>query len=397
MPTPLRVLILEDRPTDTELILHELRRAEFDPEWQRVETEEEYLAALHPALDIILSDYSLPQFDGLRALRLLRARGLDLPFILISGTIGEEVAVECIKQGAADYLLKDRLTRLGTAVTHALHEKKLRDEKQQADLALRQREAILEAVSFAAERFLRATSWEGTIQPALERLGQATGASRVYIFENHTAEDGVLLTSQRYEWAAPGIAPQIGAPELQGFPMLAGGFARWVEMLGQGQSLHGHVREFPESEREILAAQGIQSIVIVPISIGQAWWGFIGFDECLAEREWSAPEIDALKAAADTLGAAIQRQQADETLRKKDEHHKAVIESIFKFVPEGVLVLTESLKLLKQNKAFDDIVQKYAPLLGYSEQKLADEIIQQLRSKILSGDTTEIRVPKKSQ
>ncbi len=92
-----------------------------------------------------------------------------------------------------------------------------------------------------------------------------------------------------------------------------------------------------------------------------------------------------------------ERKQADETLRKKDEHHKAVIENIFKFVPEGVLVLTESLNPLKQNKAFDDIVQKYAPLLGYSEGELADEIIEQLRSNILSGDTTEIRIPKKSQ
>ena len=92
-----------------------------------------------------------------------------------------------------------------------------------------------------------------------------------------------------------------------------------------------------------------------------------------------------------------ERKQADETLRKKDEHHKAVIESIFKFVPEGVLVLTESMNLMKHNMAFDDIVQKYAPLLGYTEEKLAEKIIEQLRSKILSGDTTEIHIPKKSE
>ncbi|HKZ40764.1 MAG TPA: hypothetical protein VJ044_07360, partial [Candidatus Hodarchaeales archaeon] len=92
-----------------------------------------------------------------------------------------------------------------------------------------------------------------------------------------------------------------------------------------------------------------------------------------------------------------ERKQADETLRKKDEHHKAVIESIFKFVPEGVLVLTESMNLMKHNMAFDDIVQKYAPLLGYTEEELAEKIIEQLRSKILSGDITEIHIPKKSE
>ncbi len=136
MPTPLRVLILEDQPADAEMALRELRQAGFDPEWQRVETEKEYLAALHPALDIILSDYSLPQFDGLSALRLLRARGLDLPFILISGTIGEDIAVESLKLGADDYLMKDRLTRLGPAVKSALEQKRLRGERQQAEETL---------------------------------------------------------------------------------------------------------------------------------------------------------------------------------------------------------------------------------------------------------------------
>lgn len=98
-----------------------------------------------------------------------------------------------------------------------------------------------------------------------------------------------------------------------------------------------------------------------------------------------------------TVQDITEHKRAEEALRKKDEHHKAVIESIFKFVPEGVLVLTESLNLLKQNKAFDDILQKYAPRLGYAEQELADEIIQQLRSKILGDENTEIRVPKKSK
>lgn len=85
-------------------------------------------------------------------------------------------------------------------------------ERKQAERALRRRDAILEAVAFVAERFLRATSWEEEIQEALEQLGQATQASRAYLFENHTAADGTLLTSQRYEWMAPGVRPQIDNP-----------------------------------------------------------------------------------------------------------------------------------------------------------------------------------------
>ncbi|MBI3302079.1 MAG: PAS domain S-box protein [Deltaproteobacteria bacterium] len=140
MSTPLRILMLEDRLADVELILYELRRAGFAPDWQRVETAPDYLAQLQGGFAVILADYSMPQFDARRALRLLQERGLDIPFIIVSGSISEEVAVECMKEGAADYLLKDRLARLGPAVTRALQEKALRDEKRRAEKALRESE-----------------------------------------------------------------------------------------------------------------------------------------------------------------------------------------------------------------------------------------------------------------
>jgi PAS domain S-box-containing protein len=129
MSMPLRLLILEDRESDVELILHELRRAGFDPDWRRVQTEAEYLANLARSLDVILADYNLPGFDAARALELLQERDLDIPFIIVSGMISEEVAVECMKRGAADYLLKDRLTRLGQAVEQAIEQRRLRVAK----------------------------------------------------------------------------------------------------------------------------------------------------------------------------------------------------------------------------------------------------------------------------
>jgi PAS domain S-box-containing protein len=137
MPSPLRLLILEDRPADAELMLYELRRAGLAVDGQRVETEADFVAALNPDLDLILADYSLPQFNALRALQLLHQRGLDTPFIIVTGSISEEIAVECIKQGAADYLLKDRMTRLGQAVTHALEQHRLQVENRLALEALR--------------------------------------------------------------------------------------------------------------------------------------------------------------------------------------------------------------------------------------------------------------------
>ena len=141
MPTPLRLLILEDQESDAELMLHALRRADYDPDWRRVEAEADYLARLDASLDMILADYTLPQFDALRALCLLQERDLDVPFIVVTGSMSEEVAVECIVQGAADYVLKNGLQRLAPAVARALANKRMRDEKQQAEAALRDSEA----------------------------------------------------------------------------------------------------------------------------------------------------------------------------------------------------------------------------------------------------------------
>jgi PAS domain S-box-containing protein len=137
MPRPLKVLIAEDNPNDAELELAELRRAGFELDWIRVETESGFLENLHEGLDIVLSDFQMPTFNGLRALELLRNSGLDVPFILISGTIGEDIAVEAMKQGATDYLLKDRLSRLGDAVTRSLAQRQERSDRRHAAEALR--------------------------------------------------------------------------------------------------------------------------------------------------------------------------------------------------------------------------------------------------------------------
>jgi len=127
---PLRVLILEDRPTDAELLVLEVRHAGYNMDWQRVDNRVDYSAALKTAPEVILADYNLPQFTAMEALHILQEQNLDIPFIVVTGTVSEEAAVECMKQGAADYLLKDRLNRLGQAIERALDQKRLRDEKR---------------------------------------------------------------------------------------------------------------------------------------------------------------------------------------------------------------------------------------------------------------------------
>ena len=130
--------MVEDSQDDAEMLVYELRAAGFEPAWSRVETEADFLRALAAPLDVILSDYTMPRFSGLRALELLHEQKQNIPLILVSGTVGEETAVEAMKRGAADYLLKDRIGRLGNAIERVLGQKRLREEgaRMQEQLAL---------------------------------------------------------------------------------------------------------------------------------------------------------------------------------------------------------------------------------------------------------------------
>jgi diguanylate cyclase len=159
----LRALILEDRETDAELVATELQRAGYALEWRRVDTEAAYLAALDTMPQIILADYSLPQFNALEALRLLRTRSDAVPFIVVSGTIGEEIAVTCLQAGADDYLLKDRLARLGHAVSRALAEQELRQRGRAAE-AERVHQSLYDPLTDLPNRVLLRTH----LQRALE-------------------------------------------------------------------------------------------------------------------------------------------------------------------------------------------------------------------------------------
>ena len=131
---PLRILIVEDSEADAELLLRELRRGGYAPEFERVETPEQMDNALgRQSWDLIISDYVMPRFNGLHALKLVQEKGIDIPFIIVSGSIGEDVAVAAMRAGAHDYMMKDNLSRLLPAIARELREVRMRQERRQAD------------------------------------------------------------------------------------------------------------------------------------------------------------------------------------------------------------------------------------------------------------------------
>src|ERR1700691_5729503 len=137
----LRVLILEDDPRDVELCIQEMNKAGFELQVDAVDTEEDFTKKLQSCdYDLILSDFRIPSWSGVEAFHLLKKSGRDIPFILVTGTLGEEAAVDLIKEGVADYILKDRLVRLPSAVQRALQEKTTREERERAIQSLRESE-----------------------------------------------------------------------------------------------------------------------------------------------------------------------------------------------------------------------------------------------------------------
>jgi signal transduction histidine kinase len=133
---PLRLLHLEDSELDHELMLAHLRRGGLAVQPLRVDSQAEFLRALEEPWDLIVSDYNLPGFSGLVALDLLKAYGLDIPFVLVSGEIGEDTAVEAMRNGASDYLLKNNLARLVPALLHAIEATETRRARERADMEL---------------------------------------------------------------------------------------------------------------------------------------------------------------------------------------------------------------------------------------------------------------------
>ena len=180
---------------------------------------------------------------------------------------------------------------------------------RRAVASMNSRDAILEAVTFAAEQFMVATSLVDVIDEVLARLGGAARASRVALIARSEVA-GIGRMAIRAEWTAPGIKPLKASAEPGGFRY----FPRWAEALSHGELIEGRVSDFPADERVHLEADGVQSLLLAPIVVFGTWWGHVGFDDAHPERVWSDPEIEAVRAAAGIIAAAIDRDRAQERL-----------------------------------------------------------------------------------
>ena len=159
MDTALRILILEDVQDDVVLIEYALRKDGIQFEMMQVDSQEMFTRALREFNpDVILSDHSLPQFNSMEALKICHAEGLNIPFILVTGTMSEEFAVSCLKEGADDYVLKLNLTRLSSAIINAIKQKKIDAERKEAEKALQRQNKELVKINEELDKFVYSVS-----------------------------------------------------------------------------------------------------------------------------------------------------------------------------------------------------------------------------------------------
>jgi len=233
------VLIVEDSPSDAELMVLKLAEEGYDVKHRIVGREGDYLEALNDEPDVILSDWALPAFSGLGALKLLKERGLDIPFIVVTGSIGEEAAVEAIRTGAYDFVLKDRLGRLGQSVRRAIEEKRMRKEKRLAEEELRDSRQemanLMDNIQGMVYSCLNDRDWTMTFvsQGCLD----LTGFRSYELLDNSVVSYNELIhpDDRQYVWDAVQAALEKASPYVLEYRIIArDGTIKWVWEKGRG-------------------------------------------------------------------------------------------------------------------------------------------------------------------
>lgn len=177
----LNLLILEDRPDDAELAVKELEREGFVVEWERVDTEEGFREGLSEKPDMIFADYSLPFYNGAAALQMQQKTMPEIPLIMLSGTIGEDVAVECLKSGATDYVLKDRISRLGPVVKRALKKTEEQRERRRMQKQIIHLNSVLKAIRRINQLVVLEKVGDSLLRKACDAMVEARGYNGVWL------------------------------------------------------------------------------------------------------------------------------------------------------------------------------------------------------------------------
>ncbi|AKQ69489.1 Histidine kinase [Myxococcus hansupus] len=226
--------------------------------------------------------------------------------------------------------------------------------RRSAEEAVTTRERYLEAMVLVQRRMMGHARPEDLYGAVVEPLGHVSAASRVYVFEMHTGEDGTLLASQRAEWVAPGVPPNLEDPNMHGLPFHGSLQPHQAEQLLRGEPVQGVPRDFTDLLAPMLEAQGVRSVLLLPLHVHDQLFGVIGFDNCREPSPWGPIEVNLLSGAAGALSLALEQRTAnalrvrtETTLRRTEAGVHLLIEAF----PDPVLVHVGDGVLLSVNPA----------------------------------------------
>ena len=303
-PSALKLLIIEDVQEDVELITLTLASAGFDWAYDTTSTADgcRNLLGKH-FYDIVLSDYRLPNLNGLQVFEMLKESGQDIPFILITGSLGEEAAVECIKAGMTDYVLKDRLFRLPTVLERALQEFALRHQQKVSVVQIQQqawRETIVNRIVQAMRETL---VLDAVLQTTVDQLHEALQVSRCSIFRPSADPDSPSKIAYVSEATADREAL---------FGIQCDFYTEYQNVLAHDQSVVIHDvchHGLSDSMQAIAASHSVCSEILMPLTYQQVYLGGICLQQCDRQRTWTEDEVALIKIIGDQCAIAIHQAQ----------------------------------------------------------------------------------------
>nr|WP_319540556.1 response regulator [uncultured Methanospirillum sp.] len=312
-----RVLHVDDEPMIcdvTRLCLERGGRFRVDV----VYNAEEALALLRSgSYSCVISDYEMPTMNGIELLKEIRSFDPEIPFILFSGRGKETVVIEAINTGADFFIQKGGDTK--TLFAELNHKVDYAITKHNARLALKRRDAILEAVSLVATLFLGGEAFKKALKESLTLFGLATEVDMVLVFR----EDPHNPFDQRYHrlcgWS------RLGDPEpAEGLILCPGSDSCWEEKILQGSPVVGSAGNFSDVADRFINEENIRSIAAFPIIADRKVRGMIWFCDCLTERKWEVVEVDALQAAASIVGSALHQEEMHSELLSGKEKYESM-------------------------------------------------------------------------
>ncbi len=311
----IKILIIEDSEFDYELMLRELNMMEQDFEVKLATTKPEFEQILYNWIpDLIISDYDLKTFSGKENLIYAKEVIPGIPVVILSGDITHEQEVALLKNRANDVLTKDNLKRLPFAIKRILNEQK--DKKKLTDTLAELEENLKfqEALAEISVKLNSLGSFKKKINQVIKKLGETVDVSRVYIFEDFNSGKN---TRNTFEWCAKGVSPEIENMQNLNYKKDMPSIKPMLE--NEGIMVAEDIYDLPPDMVAVLEPQEIKSLIVYPISVGEVFYGFIGFDEVRKKRAWTKSEDKLIKSISGLISNAFSEYKSEQRLKKSNK------------------------------------------------------------------------------